>query len=491
MKRFAVTGLIIFILSTNVYSQGNIQRYNPFSGTIVFSFEGGVTLASTDYSGLGVDYLGRVSLEYFFPAWAKSGFGLRLFGNTGYISGSDAAIDPATFRTSVNSLGGGVIFILSINDDAFPYLFAGISHLWFDPKGDGGVPLPNFIAGKYTGKEINYNAELGARFPVTADLSLNISTGIQLSPNDWLDDKAIGTGNDFFLSVLGGVSYSFLTEFDTDGDGVIDSKDACPNTKQGLKVDEFGCPIDSDNDGVADYMDECANTPRSVQVNSKGCPLDSDEDGIPDYTDICPGTPKGIEVDDLGCPYDLDADGVPDYIDKCPGTPFNVEIDISGCPIDSDLDGIPDYLDQCPGTLPGIIVDEHGCGVTSNQLEEGLIEPKPNDEILLSSYNYFDPEKTVLKTDKFSKLEEILSVMKKYPTSRWKIECYTDNSFIEAVSLKMSKSRAESIANFFITKGIPAVRLTSEGMGSKNPTGDNRTDEGRAMNNRIVITRLN
>ena len=491
MKQLTVTTILIFLLATNIFSQGSVQRYNPFSGTIVLSFEGGITLAGTDYSGMGVDYLGRLSFEYFFSTSAKSGFGLRAFGSTGYISGNDAAMNPATFRTSVNSIGGGIIFILSVNDVAFPYLYAGISSLWFDPKGEGGVPLPNNASGVYSGNEINYGAELGSRFPVTPNLSLNISTGIQLSPNDWLDDKAIGTGNDFFLTILGGVSYSFLTEFDSDGDGVIDSKDACPNTKPGIKVDEFGCPLDSDHDGVADYLDECANTPNNVKVDKKGCPLDSDEDGVPDYTDICPGTPKGIEVDDLGCPYDLDADGVPDYMDKCPNTPFDVDVDKNGCPIDSDNDGVPDYLDQCPGTLPGIKVDEQGCGVTSDLPDTGFVEPKPNDEILLRSENYFNLNGTELKSDSFPMLDSLLSVMKKHPLSRWRIECYTVNPGVEDSILVLSKSRAENVANYFITRGVPKVRITTEGFGMQNPVADNNTQEGRSQNNRIVIIRLN
>ena len=36
---------------------------------------------------------------------------------------------------------------------------------------------------------------------------------------------------------------------DTDGDGVPDSRDRCPNTPKGVQVDEHGCPLDSDGDG--------------------------------------------------------------------------------------------------------------------------------------------------------------------------------------------------------------------------------------------------
>ena len=88
---------------------------------------------------------------------------------------------------------------------------------------------------------------------------------------------------------------------DSDGDGVFDDLDKCPNTPKGVKVDRFGCPIDADGDGVYDYLDQCPNTPRGVRVDQKGCPPDSDGDGVYDYIDQCPGTPKGVKVNDRGC----------------------------------------------------------------------------------------------------------------------------------------------------------------------------------------------
>lgn len=94
-------------------------------------------------------------------------------------------------------------------------------------------------------------------------------------------------------------------EVDSDGDGVPDDRDQCPNTPAGVAVDAQGCPLDSDGDGVPDYKDECPGTPAGVEVNAQGCPLDSDGDGVPDYQDQCPDTPAGEEVNALGCPADL------------------------------------------------------------------------------------------------------------------------------------------------------------------------------------------
>lgn len=98
--------------------------------------------------------------------------------------------------------------------------------------------------------------------------------------------------------------------------------------------------------------------------------LDSDGDGVPDSLDACPNTPYGTTVDARGCPIvaaplvgDSDGDGVPDNLDRCPGTPPGMSVDVNGCPIDEDGDGVPNHLDKCPRTPPGFKVDATGCVV--------------------------------------------------------------------------------------------------------------------------------
>jgi len=90
-------------------------------------------------------------------------------------------------------------------------------------------------------------------------------------------------------------------EGDSDGDGVPNNLDKCPNTARGVKVDGRGCPLDSDGDGVPDYLDKCPNTPKRAKVDVVGCPLDTDGDGVADYLDRCPDTPKGATVNWTGC----------------------------------------------------------------------------------------------------------------------------------------------------------------------------------------------
>ncbi|MEO0617380.1 MAG: OmpA family protein, partial [Pseudomonadota bacterium] len=90
---------------------------------------------------------------------------------------------------------------------------------------------------------------------------------------------------------------------DSDGDGVYDDVDQCPDTPAGTAVDAMGCalPADSDGDGVNDDADACPNTPAGTAVDARGCAKDSDGDGVLDGADACPDTAQGAVVDSTGC----------------------------------------------------------------------------------------------------------------------------------------------------------------------------------------------
>ena len=104
-------------------------------------------------------------------------------------------------------------------------------------------------------------------------------------------------------------------ELDSDGDGIPDARDQCPNQpedKDGFQDDD-GCPDpDNDGDGIPDAQDKCPNQPedRDGFQDDDGCPdPDNDGDGIPDAQDRCPNQPETINgfQDDDGCPDTADA----------------------------------------------------------------------------------------------------------------------------------------------------------------------------------------
>ena len=92
-----------------------------------------------------------------------------------------------------------------------------------------------------------------------------------------------------------GLTFKFGAK-DTDGDGIYDKDDACPDVA-GLK--QFnGCP-DTDGDGITDASDKCPK--EAGPASNGGCPvLDADKDGVPDLEDACPSVAG--PASNKGCP---------------------------------------------------------------------------------------------------------------------------------------------------------------------------------------------
>jgi OOP family OmpA-OmpF porin len=234
---------------------------------------------------------------------------------------------------------------------------------------------------------------------------------------------------------------------------------------------------DSDGDGVPDRLDECPDTPKGVEVDAVGCPIDSDGDGVPDYLDKCPGTPAGIAVDANGCPIDSDGDGVPDYLDKCPDTPAGVKVDANGCPIDSDGDGVPDYLDKCPGTPKGTPVDANGCPLAGVRMEGG--------EWHVDGAVLFTLNKADIRPDARPVLDGIADYLKRNPGVRVHIEGHTDDTGPAAWNQTLSEMRAASAKAYLVSKGVEDGRLTTSGVGESDPFVPNTSAENRARNRRV------
>ena len=135
---------------------------------------------------------------------------------------------------------------------------------------------------------------------------------------------------------------------DSDGDGVNDSRDRCPDTPAGHKVDASGCSLDSDGDGVVDADDQCPNTYRGAAVDARGCELDDDNDGVVNRKDQCPDTVEGVRVDVNGCE-------IKDII-ELPGVNFETNSDRL-------LPGAEQVLNDAAATLrkyPDLVVEVAG-----------------------------------------------------------------------------------------------------------------------------------
>ena len=159
---------------------------------------------------------------------------------------------------------------------------------------------------------------------------------------------------------------------DSDGDGVRDPLDGCPNDPNKTDPGACGCgnpETDSDGDFVPDCIDGCPSDPNKTDPGACGCgnpETDSDGDFVPDCVDGCPNDPAKIAPGFCGCGMpdtDSDGDGFPDCIDECPNDAAKIAPGFCGCgnpETDTDGDGLPDCVDQCPEN-PNLIKPIH-CG---------------------------------------------------------------------------------------------------------------------------------
>ncbi len=270
---------------------------------------------------------------------------------------------------------------------------------------------------------------------------------------------------------------------DTDGDGLCDKEDKCPD-EPGLK-EKDGCPEkkedkekckDSDKDDVCDAEDECPNLPGPKE--NKGCPTnDRDRDGVPDDKDKCPDVPGFKQFD--GCPMnDRDNDGIRDDIDRCPDEPGPVSN--LGCPQgkgDADGDGIPDELDQCPNTFG--VKEHNGCPKVTNDDRAALN--------LAIQNLFFDTDKWIIKSQSKQHLDRLAKVMAGNRDWKVRLAGHADARGTSEHNLNLSKSRAEAVMYYLMARGVKREQLVVEYFGENVPIGDNRSPTGLSENRRVEM----
>ena len=224
------------------------------------------------------------------------------------------------------------------------------------------------------------------------------------------DDDGDHIYSEFEGSLVEGIVEDIIGDYgalDTDDDGFADFLDPDDDNDGVFSLFEGTDPdgdfdpadaIDSDGDGTPDYLDSDDDGDGIDSVNElpdqdfDGNPsdaLDFDGDGIPDYLDTDDdndGLPTRIE----GL-KDTDRDGTPDYHDTDDdndGVDTAFELNASGIPLDTDGDGIIDPLDS----------DDDGDGLlTADEDINGNGDPRDDDTDNDGIANYL--ESSVLDQD--------------------------------------------------------------------------------------------
>lgn len=219
--------------------------------------------------------------------------------------------------------------------------------------------------------------------------------------------------------------------------------------------------FDTDGDGVEDPEDRCPNVPGPR--SNDGCPLDDDEDGIPNVEDACPYV-KGPRTNDPktnGCPPLKDAVPPP--------------------PEDFDQDGIPNVEDRCPkdkGDPHPEDLSRHGCpdvwvGPGGITVFEKILFETASAKILAESMPIVDKVAKAISDHPELVLIEVAG--------------HADERGGEKYNLQLTQARVDSVMHALVERNVEASRLRSKGYGFYCPREDATThDEAAWTKNRRV-----
>lgn len=100
----------------------------------------------------------------------------------------------------------------------------------------------------------------------------------------------------------------------------------------------------------------------------------------------------------------------------------------------------------------------------------------------------FEQSSYVLLAEASMELNQLVQALNANPHWHVHIAGHTDNIGDSRLNWALSEQRAKVVATYLTRRGIADERITTEGLGSKQPLGDNTTESERSKNRRVAIT---
>lgn len=114
---------------------------------------------------------------------------------------------------------------------------------------------------------------------------------------------------------------------------------------------------------------------------------------------------------------------------------------------------------------------------------------EPNTTIKLNNI-FFDFDKFTLRPESFPELNRLAEFLTEQGSIKVEISGHADATGPEEYNEKLSKIRAEKVADYLIKKGVARDRITTTSWGERRPVESNATKEGRQKNRRVEFTIL-
>jgi outer membrane protein OmpA-like peptidoglycan-associated protein len=140
------------------------------------------------------------------------------------------------------------------------------------------------------------------------------------------------------------------------------------------------------------------------------------------------------------------------------------------------------YMDQQKRDLEKNLAPEIQAG-------QAKVEKLPNDvvRITMTSQTAFDTNSTAIKPGFRSTMDKLADVVVRYNKTTLTIVGHTDNVGSQGYNQNLSERRAVSVAQYFESQRVNALRLATAGKGESQPVASNGSEAGRQANRRVEI----
>lgn len=271
---------------------GGSAAFGPFGGPYYFN--------NFDFNNVGLVYGGYIKKQIF------HNFGLQADFMRGQVKGSTKQSQTLVnginaFSTDINwsaSLSG-VLSLGSINwinkqSFVIPYVSAGAGTMAFKPSVETAAGKTAVLnsAGNATHHELFIPVGVGAKFVVARGVNIDLGYTLNFVNSKVFDGVDNGSKDKFSTArlglefALGNKKKPQLAVVNPAAQATMDLWDRNTALKNQLAESDA-----RNKEAIAQMQNEITNMKQ-----------DSDGDGVPDYLDKCPNTPAGTKVDGAGCP---------------------------------------------------------------------------------------------------------------------------------------------------------------------------------------------
>jgi len=124
------------------------------------------------------------------------------------------------------------------------------------------------------------------------------------------------------------------------------------------------------------------------------------------------------------------------------------------------------------------------------QLEgTGVGVTRDGDELILNMPGNvtFATDSASIRSDFYDVLNSVVLVLQEYDRTAVAVEGHTDSSGEEPYNQRLSERRAGSVGSYLASQGVSTRRISTLGLGEKEPVANNSTPNGRSQNRRVEL----